>query len=75
MPNIAHFYAHLGDALFFQGKYSEALEYYSQALEMPDNAFEYYAPDKMSMQVAEMMAECRYRIDATSHDQIQHGSD
>ncbi len=75
MPNIAHFYAHLGDALFFQGKYPEALEYYSQALEMPDDAFEYYAPDKMSMQVAEMMAECRYRTDAISHDQILHGSD
>lgn len=36
-PTTKHFRAHLGDALYFQGKYQEALEHYRMALSMTEN--------------------------------------
>ena len=58
MPDHAHFYAHLADALYFQEKNGEALDDYSQALQMPDEAFENYSSSSMRDEVKEMIAAC-----------------
>ena len=48
MPNLAHFYAHLGDALYFQGQYHEAMDCYSHTMQKPVEAFESYDPLAMN---------------------------
>ncbi|MCJ7444339.1 MAG: tetratricopeptide repeat protein [Methanotrichaceae archaeon] len=63
MPNLAHFYAHLVDALYFQDRYHEAMNCYSHAMQMPDEAFESYDATSMRDNIEQMMSAWSSRIE------------
>ncbi|MCX8013983.1 MAG: tetratricopeptide repeat protein [Rectinema sp.] len=56
-PNARHFRAYLGDALYFQGKYKEALEHYRMALSIEENSSCFGT--RLDRDIQRMIRECQ----------------
>lgn len=59
LPNVAAFQAHLGDSLYHQGKYEEAIRHYENALSMSDEQYAPYDSDSMRISIEGMIESAR----------------